>query len=283
MINIVNSDKNIQMRSDLWYISQVRFVPHLKLFSTLVLISMAVFGLDTIHWLAFPKTALSYITNPISFGLYRSKQQISEQLFFLTSARTAAKENKAMKEQLGFLLSENAAIRTKLAETESLLQQESALNPATYNLITARPIGLDRYLLIDKGTNSGVKLNQAVIFKDSLVGQIVRVSEKGASVKLSTDPESKLSAFSSGQNGKAKGVLVGQFGSEMLLDKILHQEPIEPGNLVYSEGLETFLPRGLILGKVEEVKDQEDKVFKVAKISPVFDIGDLDLVFVIGE
>ena len=261
----------------------MRAVPHLQTFLILILVSVITLGLDTIKFLSLPKTALSYITNPISFGLYRSKQQISEQLFFLVAARTAAKENKAMKEQLGFLLSENAAIRTKLAETESLLQQESALNPTTYNLITARPIGLDRYLLIDKGMSSGVKINQAVIFKDSLVGQVVRVSEKGASVRLSTDPESKLSAFSSGQSGKAKGVLVGQFGSEMLLDKILHQEPIEPGNLIYSEGLETFLPRGLVLGKVEEVSDQNDKVFKVAKVSPVFDVGDLDLVFVIGE
>ena len=261
----------------------MRVLPHFKLFFTLVLVSLAIFGLDKIHFLAFPKGAASFITNPISFGLYRFKQQVGEQFFFLGAARTAAKENKAMKEQLGFLLSENAAIRTKLAETESLLQQESALNPATYNLITARPIGLDRYLLIDKGSSSGVKINQAVIFKDSLVGQVVRVSEKGASVRLSTDPESKLSAFSSGQSGRAKGVLIGQFGSEMLLDKILHQEPIEPGNLIYSEGLETFLPRGLVLGKVEEVSDQNDKVFKVAKVSPVFDVGDLDLVFVIGE
>lgn len=271
------------MGSGLWYISQVRALPEFQTFLILVLISLAIFGLDTIHFLSYPKIAISFITNPISFGLYRSKQQIGEQLYFIGAARTAAKENKALKEQLGFLLSENATIRAKLAETESLLEQESALNPTTYNLITARPLGLDRYLLIDKGSTSGVKINQAVIFKDSLVGQIVRVSEKGASVKLATDPDSKLSAFSSGQSGKAKGILVGQFGSEMLLDKILHQEPIEAGNLVYSEGLETFLPRGLILGKVEEVKGQEEKNFKAAKVSPVFDIGDLDLVFVIGE
>ena len=258
-------------------------MPHLKLFFSLILISLVIFGLDSIHWLGFIKTGVAYITNPISFGLYQTKQNLSEQLFFVVAARTAAKENKALKEQLGVLLSENANLRTKLAEAEALASQSEALNPDTYNLIAARPVGLDRYLLINKGRSDGVRLNQAVIFKDSFVGEIVRVTEEGAAIKLSTDPDSKLSAFSSGKSGKAKGVLVGQFGSEMLLDKILHQEPIEKGNLVYSEGLETFLPRGLILGSVTQVLEQADKVFKSAKVSPVFEIGDLDLVFIISE
>ena len=69
----------------------------------------------------------------------------------------------------------------------------------------------------------------------------------------------------------------------MLFDKILHQEPIEIGNLVYSEGLENFLPRGLILGKVTEVLENKDEVFKQARVTPLFDIGDLDLVFVVGN
>lgn len=267
----------------MWYISQVRVIPHLKLFVALILISLAIAGLDNIHFLTFPKTLFSYIINPISFGFYQTKQQVSEQIFFLTSARTAAKENKALKEQLGYLLSENASIRTKLAEVESLLQQETSINPATYNLIPARPVGLDRFLFIDKGSSSGVKLGQAVLFKDSYVGQVVRVTERGAAIRLSTDPDTKLSAFSAGGAGKAKGVLLGQYGSDMLLDKILHQEPIEIGNLVYSEGLELFLPRGLVLGTVVEVEKKETAVFKSAKVAPVFDVGDLDLVFVIGD
>ena len=91
----------------------------------------------------------------------------------------------------------------------------------------------------------------------------------------------KVYAFASGANGKAKGILMGQFGSEMLLDKILHQEPIEAGNLVYSEGLERNLPRGLIMGKVTAVLENKTQVFKQAKVLPEFNIGDLDLVFVV--
>ncbi len=69
----------------------------------------------------------------------------------------------------------------------------------------------------------------------------------------------------------------------MLLDKVLHQEVVSEKDLVYSEGTEGKFPRGLILGQVTQVFERENEIFKQAKVKPVFGIGDLDLVFVIGE
>lgn len=261
----------------------MRIIPNLQLFLTLIFLSILILFLDNIHFLQLPKIALSYITTPIQFGLYSSGQSAGRQFYFVFQARFAAQENIALKEQLAELLSENAKLRRSLSETQSLLEQQKTLDPRVYNLIFARPIGLDRYLIIDKGFKDGVKVSQAVIFKDNFLGKIIKVSEKTSSVELITDPDSKLSAFSINKNGKAKGILIGQFGSEILMDKILHEEPIEKGDLVYSEGTEGFLPRGLILGSVAEVLEKETQVFKQAKIKPVFDLRDLELVFIMQE
>jgi cell shape-determining protein MreC len=51
--------------------------------------------------------------------------------------------------------------------------------------------------------------------------------------------------------------------------------------LVYTEGTEEEIPRGLILGKVEDVVVKDNEVFKQAKVKPVFDISNLDIVFVV--
>ncbi len=245
--------------------------------------SLVVFVLDSINFLNLPKQAVFYITNPLSFGIYNTERSINRQFYFIFAARFAAQENKALKEQAGKLFAENATLRKKLAETESLLSQERHLDWRTYNLLPTRPIGLGRYLKIDKGSISGVKTGQAVVFEDNLVGKVVAVSTNAASVELLTDPDSKVAAFSQNKEGKAKGVLLGQFGTEISLDKILHEEKIDLGDLVYSEGLEGFLPRGLILGKVTKVVDRENEVFKQAKVQPIFDIRDLDLVFVMED
>lgn len=260
-----------------------RVIPNVKIFLTLILLCLIIFILDNTRFFNWPKQIIFYITNPISFGIYNTSKQVSKQFSFIFTARLASQENKALKEQMAKLFSENAFLRKNLAETESLLSQEKHLDPSNYNLFPVRPVGLGRYLKIDKGLTSGIKAGQAVVINDNFVGKIISVSNGASNVQLLTDPDSKVSAFSQNKDGKAKGVLIGQFGTDILLDKILHEEKINVGDIVYSEGLEEFLPRGLILGKVTQVLERENEIFKQAKVQLVFDIRDLELVFVIQE
>lgn len=258
-------------------------ITNLQLFSLLVFLSLLIFALDFLKVLNLPKTLAFYLTNPISFSLYSGKQNFVKQFSFITNMRQSAQENKALKENIGKLLSENADLKRRLSETQAQLSQQTHLDPQTYKTLPARPIGLDRFLKIDKGSVSGIKVGMPVVLNDNLIGQVVTVSEKGAAVRRLVDPDSKVGAFSFGKSGKAKGVLMGQFNTGILLDKILHEEPIEVGDLVYSEGTEGIWPRGLILGRVSEVLEKENDVFKQAKVVPVFDINDADLVFVVME
>lgn len=257
--------------------------PFLQTFLTLLFFSAVILGLDSFNILKLPKSATFYITNPISFGLYKTSTNIQKQFYFIFQARFASQENKALKEQLGKLLSENAFLRKRLSESEAMINQQNYLDVRTYNLVAARPIGLDRYLKIDKGLINNIKTGQAVVFNDNYVGKIIQVSEKASFVQLLTDPDSKVAAFSLNKEGRAKGVLLGQFGSDLLMDKILHEEQIYIDDLVYSEGTEGYLPRGLILGRVSEVLDKEEEAFKQAKLQQNFDLKDLELVFVIIE
>lgn len=260
-----------------------KIIPDFKLLFLLLFLSLIILFLDSISFLNLPKKLAFYLTNPISFGIYNTRQKIGKQFYFIFAARFAAQENKALKEQVGKLFAENAELRKNLAETNALISQEKHLDPKTFNLITARPIGLGRYLKIDKGSSSKIKPGQAVVFEDNLLGKVKNVTEENADIELLTDPDSKISAFSQNTEGKAKGILLGQFGTELLFDKILHEEKISIGDILYSEGLESSLPRGLILGRVTQVLERPNEVFKQAKVKPVFDTGDLELVFVIIE
>lgn len=260
-----------------------KLLPNLQLFLFLLLFSFLIFVFDSFKFLSPIKVFAGFITNPVSFSLYSSKQNFTRQFSFVWEARTAAQQNRALNEQIGKLLSENAQLKSELAKSQALVLQNQHLDPNTYNTISARPIGLDRFLKMDKGELDGVKVGQAVIINNNLIGQVIQTGGKNSLVKRLVDPDSKASSFSFGKEGKAKGVLVGQFGTDMLMDKILHEEPIEKDDLVYSEGSEGLWPRGLILGKVVEVLQTPNEIFKQAKVVPVFDIRDLDLVFIITE
>lgn len=252
-----------------------------KIFLSLVIISIFLIILDNLNFLNFPKSTLQQITIPIQYGLYKTGLNIGSQFEFIILARRSSKEYKVQSEQLANLLSENANLRKKLAETQSFIDQSKTLNDQTFSMVATRPLGIARYLLIDKGTNDGLKINQAVVYKDNFIGLIKEVSPKKSKVILSTDPDSKISAFVDSVEGKAKGVLKGQFGSEMLMEKILHQEPLKIGDLVYSEGTEVEIPRGLVLGQVSEVSGADNEIFKQAKVKQIFDPANVEVFFVV--
>lgn len=252
-----------------------------KAFIILTLISILIVLLDNAHFLALPKSLLERITSPIQYGLYKTALGINRQFDFIVFTRRSAQEKKALEEQLATVISDNANLRRQLSETQGFLDQQRSLDPQTYSLVAARPISTSRYLKIDKGSSDGIKPGQPVVYKDTFLGAIKEVSEKSASVILSSDPDSKIAAFAQNSSGHARGILLGQFGSEMLMDKILHQEKISAGDLVYSEGTEGSLPRGLVLGQVSSVSERENEVFKQATLKPIFNVSDLDIVFVI--
>jgi rod shape-determining protein MreC len=246
-----------------------------------LLIAVLLFLIDLSGALIWPKGALQQIFTPIQYGLYKTSSQFTRQFEFIVLARRASQENKALSEQLAQVLSENSQLQKKLAETQSLLAQQTTLDVQTFALQAARPIGFSRFLIIDKGESDGLKVGQTVIYKDNYIGQIKEVSPRRSIVSLATDPDTKIAAFVINNNGRAQGILLGQFGSEMLLDKVIHEEPMEKNDLVYTGGTEENIPRGLIIGRVEETVVKDGEVFKQAKVKPIFNLGNLDLLFVI--
>jgi len=265
-----------------WYINFVKVLPSdLKTFSFLVFFSLLIFLFDILGFLNFPKTVIQTFTVPIQYGLYQGGKVIGNQFEFISNARTAVKENKALKIQMGELLVENARLKKDMENNNIILNTYNKLNPKTFDLTPVRVIGISRFLTIDKGSNDGVNLGQVIVFKDNFIGTIKLISPKSSQVLLAEDPDSKIAVFSQNDEGRARGILLGQFGSKLLMDKILHEENIKVGDLVYTDGTEGKIPKGLLVGKVTKVLDKPNEVFKQAEIEPIFESQNLDIVFLI--
>lgn len=252
-----------------------------KLFIILIIFSILLFAFDNFGLLNFPKGILQTLTTPVQYGLYKNSTNFKKQFTFIVEARKASLENNALKQQLALISAENATLQKKIRDTTDLIDQYNKLNPQTFDLLPTRVLGIERYVIIDKGSNDGIAESQVVVYKDNYLGKTKNVTPKTSQVILATDPESKIAVFSQGSYGRARGILTGKFGSEMLMDKILHEEIVEVGDLVYSEGTEGKLPKGLVMGKVVEVMERQNEIFKQAKVEPIFKLVDLDSVFLI--
>lgn len=138
-----------------------------------------------------------------------------------------------------------------------------------------------RGLVIDKGTKDGLRAGLAVVSEEGvIVGKILEVKDVTARVCLTTSPDCQLAASVQNQN-KTQGITDGDLGLTIRMNYIPQLEKINIGDIVISSGLGSDIPRGLVIGKVAQVRNESNEVWQEATIEPLVNFNDLTVVYVI--
>ena len=196
---------------------------------------------------------------------------------------------KNIKESNAHLISENLDLYNKLAklsqleEENSLLREKLNLLQKSINTCLAGIIGRDfqnnRSFLINKGTNDGITIGMVVISEgEIIIGRIADASYNASKVQTILDTQSRIAAITA--TSKISGLVRG-LGSDIIFDLIVKDKKPEVEELVISSGTDGIWPRGFIIGKIKEVKSQDNQVFNTAKIELLAKLQDFDSVFVI--
>jgi rod shape-determining protein MreC len=190
------------------------------------------------------------------------------------------------------LQNENALLRSQLIQ----LQEEQKDNEVLYALLQvarARPdsdyvaamvIGRDtnpfmRYVIIDQGSDVGLRRGMPVVTAQGLVGRIDAVTANAARVQLITDAGSAVNVRL--PDSGADSMLVGSVTGDIALEMIPQEVDIRPGELILTSGLGGSYPSNILVGQVAGVRKQETALFQSASVQPVVDFGSLRAVLVV--
>jgi len=212
----------------------------------------------------------SYKNRESQASLQAKVDELTKEVAALTVANSQEKEiideNTKLRSQLKFLNDNNfKAVAVAVVARESLTESTEE--------------GQD--LIINKGTNSGIQVGQGVVSEEGIiVGKIIEAKETSARVCLTTTPECKLAAAVQNQN-KTQGVTDGDMGLTIKMSYIPQLEKIAPGDTVITSGLGGSIPRGLVVGKVIEVRNESNEVWQDATIEPLVNLNNLTVVTVI--
>lgn len=252
----------------------------LPTFSLLLLLSLLLILLENLGWTkAFWAMAEAGIKPPKK-SIYRFSQKTKDQFLFLTFWKDGQTKIKILEEQVQKLAVEAQKIRSLEEENKILRAQIGAPLPKGKKQILAETLGFDRYLTLDKGENDGVKNGQAVILEDILLGKVVKVLPWESQAEVIFDPDSKIAAKT--VKTQARGILAGQFGKGVALEKVTQEENLEVGDYLATTG-EGDYPQGLLLGTIEKVERTESEIFQKAQVRPLLDPARLTKVFILGE
>jgi rod shape-determining protein MreC len=200
----------------------------------------------------------------------------------ITSLRA---RNLELEAQVSQLQTQVIELQQRVSETEILaaLVDFSRSNPeSTYR--AAAVIGRDpspflHYIIINRGSNDGIRRGMPVVTNQGLVGRVDAVIADAARVQLITDPASSVNVYL--QNADTSAVLFGSVTGDLSLDLISPNAVVEPGDLILTSGLGGGYPSDLIIGQVVTIRTLEFELFQQATVQPAVDFSRLEIVLVI--
>jgi rod shape-determining protein MreC len=177
-------------------------------------------------------------------------------------------------------LAENAQLRNQLGLRRSGAIP-SGYEPVAGRVIARSPTVWYSKVTIDKGTSSGVAVNDPVVNGDGLVGRVTSATGGSAQVTLITDPDSAVTGKV--VPGGAQGVIKPEVGNpdDLVLDFIDTSQRIAKGEDVVTagwraEGLSSLFPPNIPVGTVTEAPIAEQEASSKVHLRPFADMRSLD-------
>jgi rod shape-determining protein MreC len=137
-----------------------------------------------------------------------------------------------------------------------------------------------RSIYIDKGTSAGVEKDMAVITADGLVGKVLRAYGSSAQVLLINDQSSGVGVIL--DKSRLQGVIKGTAAGEVILEKVMTDEQVAPGDLIVTSGGDQIFPKGITVGTVMKVSPGAD-LFLNIRVKPAANLSRMEEVLVITK
>lgn len=208
---------------------------------------------------------------------------------YFSNKKKIVAENEDLKNQINELkyqLVESQKIEDENISLKQMLEIKKAYQH--FNLVTGKIIyrehdNWSQTFKIDVGENDGIKVDQAVISTDGLVGYISKVEENTSVVTTILDPATSVSVTTSTLNEPAilKGDLELKSENKLKLDFIQLNASVSISDVVYTSGLGLIYPSSIPVGKVVEIVNLKSDINRYAIIEPNVNIKTIKEVGVI--
>lgn len=230
---------------------------------------------------------LQRVTSPMIGGISKTARSVG-------SVSTYFAQKKELSAELDTVKQKNIDLQQKAASAELLQQENQELreqlkfqSKTNYKTVVATVVGktidnTSNAVIINRGEQDGVTKGSAVVVSEGvLAGVIAKVDRASAVVRLINDSQSSVAA-SVLSSDKSIGIVQGGFGIGIKLTTVLQEEELNNGDLVISSGLQTHIPRGLLIGTISSVQKEDYAPFQEAALTPTADLSRLSTVAVLS-
>ena len=252
----------------------------------IILILIVVFS-NSDSEISFFENAASKLVMPVQNGLTYLKNKVSGNSTFFTDISNLKSENEE-------LTKKNSELEQSLRELENIKSENETLKEylgltekyGEYKTIPAYIINKDisnysKTVVINVGSDDGIKENMTVIADQGLVGHVISVTKNTAKVRTIIDTSSSVSCSLSTTEESivCKGTL--EEGSALKAMYIPDEDGIIQGDSVETSGLGGIFPKGVHVGSIKKVVNTKNATDRYAIVETAVNFDKLDTVLVI--
>jgi len=224
----------------------------------------------------------------VNKGFYQGGLVVRESFFkvcaYFASKRILFEENRRLRMEVGILENENSLLREKIRELEIAVEAQELERKVPFEIVPAQVIGSDPEewlgtLIIDAGERQGIKKGLPVVTYEGLVGRVERVYRSYAVVRTILIPSFAVGVLV--QRSREIVMVVGNGSGFCNLEYIPRDAEVRKGDLVVTSGIGEGIPRGIVVGRVENVVERPGQLFKEVVLRPNCSFSSLSRVFVV--
>ena len=258
-------------------------------FTVIVLILLIFLSNVEVNKLSYIESAVSSIINPVQRVFVDFRNKIQGNSAYFSNMETIMQENEELKKK-------NSELETVLRELEMIKAENTTLQEymsltekySSYQTIPAYVINKDvsnysSTLVLNVGTNDGIKENMTVIADKGLVGHVISVSDNTCKVQVIIDSASTVS--SSISTTQESIICKGTLENDHILRATFIPTGAEliQGDSVYTSGIGGIYPKGIIIGTIKEIVTTSNITDRYAIVEPAVDFSKIDTVLIINE
>ncbi|HIG88991.1 rod shape-determining protein MreC [Candidatus Thioglobus sp.] len=205
-----------------------------------------------------------------------------------TSREVLLNQNKQLNNELTELKTKLQIHNALLLENEKLTKLLGASYRIKSKKFTMARISsvsqsrLKKQIIIDKGSNDGLKVGQISLGDKGIVGQITQVTPLYSTILMATDPTQHV-PVQNGRNG-IRGISKGLASKEnkLSVNFIKSGSDVKMGDVFLSSAIGSKFPQGYPLGEVSHVETHTDESFLHIQLTPTQSIEKLEFVLIGG-
>ena len=262
---------------------------YIYLFLTLVCIILLILSIIFESKFSVLKSVTSALITPMQSGVNTVGYSIHNTVTETKEKNELIKDNKELTqkiEEYRAKIKEYEQEKYELERLQELLELKELY--VDYNTVGARVIATDSTnwfytFMIDKGTESGIKVGCNILANGGLAGIVVETGKGYSKVRSIIDDSSNISASISGAESlcTVTGDISTVRDGYIHVNYINKADTIEDGaEIVTSHVSNKFLP-GLLIGYISDVEMDSNNLTQSAKCIPIADFTNLQEVIVI--